>query len=71
MLWRRPRLSRNYWGLAGARQPQVQSVARQPQHSLGQPQEQAVQSQAPQQAAGPEVCSGVFFCFVIVFSLEV
>jgi len=66
---RRPRLSLDYRRFPAARQPHWQFVARQRQPSLGHPQEQAAQSQVPQQAAFPAVFSGVFVCLVIVFSL--
>jgi hypothetical protein len=50
------------------KQPQVQFVAWQLQAPLGHPQEQLLQSQAPQQVAVAAVCSGAFFWLVIVFS---
>jgi hypothetical protein len=58
----------NYRLLPGVRQPHLQFVDWQRHAPFGHPQEQLVQSHAPQQVFVAAVWSGAFFRFVIVFS---
>ncbi|HEY3454426.1 MAG TPA: hypothetical protein VGK64_07460 [Bryobacteraceae bacterium] len=73
LYWPRPTVWRpgpdpDYRLLPGVRQPHLQFVDWQRHASLGHPQEQLLQSQAPQQVLAGAVCSGTFFRLVIVIS---